>query len=331
MCADGQFVTSETCGAAGCANGACNTGPLIPGTCNSPTPLPIDGTPINGTTDTTSNPNNWSQQCKEKYNSEVGAGFFDTTGPETVFQMNVPSAQYLAVTVEPSAADPTYIAFYIRGICNQVNSNVWDACKGNASLGSAVTHTQLFSAGAHDIIVDAFGTDSADVGAFTIKAEPVFIPTCGGDGGTITQQPTVLDASNGPDTRQDSTSNGDTQATISQSTQYCNVDPISSGRTFGNERIFAFALRERKNVSIQLSLPNPDVDPVGVYIRPDDCGETNVRDVQEREMVGVCAKADDSGPGIINKSLPPGAYFIFVDEHKSGATHDFELTLTLTD
>ncbi|PJB37616.1 MAG: hypothetical protein CO108_20680, partial [Deltaproteobacteria bacterium CG_4_9_14_3_um_filter_63_12] len=293
-CRNGFFVETLAC-AAGCQASTCIDAPLS-GRCNAPVTITLGQTVVS-TTDTGDNPNTWLQEC-------TGGGDAPT-GPETVFEINMPMPMMVKITLD--SVDSTYFALYLRGVCDDMATQLHSTCAANSSPGGSIELTTLLGKGQHFIFVDSFNYDQFGPGRFKLKVQEALMPPCGD------HIPQILDVSNGPAVVQGDTAMGASSELWMQ--QHCPNDAFQSR---GKERAYAFALRNFSNVSINGQPTNPADSMMGVYVRT-ICDDSFSQVYDEANHFAGCGYTDGGVPATINWQYRPGAYYVFVDDFLTSA------------
>jgi len=281
----------------GCSAGKCLT-EASPGSC----PLAFDlslGTAVSGNTkDAALSSHVWSADCTAAYGDA-------TTGPELWYSLDVPYTTAVEVTLNPLSA--TYFGVYLRGNCSDTKTEVARACDGNLSVSTPTVIPTILAKGQYYLAVDDFAEAGNGTGAFDLRVDEVITPTCHG------QVPGLLDLSSGMATAVGNTASG------SSGTRWQTYDCPFNLDTVGNEMIYAFALREPRQVRVTAVATAPDTSKLGLYMRT-DC--------EERYSQTQCAYDDGTGrDASFTATLAPGAYYLFVDDLAStqDEPQEFEL------
>lgn len=300
QCEGGRWAVSEQC-VAGCRSARCAM-PGEAGTCTDPVAFGV-GTVLEGTTDTTYNPNIWSQTCRSRYAQQTGVST-SPTGPESVFRLGVSEPQMLRLSLR--ALDPTYYALYVRTSCTNAGSEVHSVCGGSLEEGGNYVVERFFAPGEYYVFVDDFGVDGEGPGRFELEVEPVLLPACGG------QVPQILDV------REDLSLVGDTANGIASEDWHGSLCPVVQS-TAGNENLYVFGLPERATVRISATPLEPSDSRLAVYLRT-RCSE--------RFDQAACGYTAGDGSARIEQTLDAGAYYLFVDDF--GASIDGPQTYQLS-
>lgn len=328
---DGTFMQVEAC-AFGCSMGQCNPDPSLQGSCQSPIALPLDGTQLNGTTNTSFMSADWSNACRSRYQAQT-MFLLNPLGPEQVYEINTSMAQWVRIIADPvtNTIGTEYSALHVRGTCDEPATEILSACSGGVMAGDPADVTVLLAAGQHAVIIDSF--DAADMGSpydFTISAQPVAPPPCGMFFNAI---PQVLQFdANGLATASGDTALGTNGALWPSGMLQCPDRAMAPGETSGREVIYAFALRETRMVTITATPTMPAINnDIAVYLRPDRCDAQNVSNPSARGVTGTCALGSDGAAASFDATLTAGTYFVVVDDFSNSvdSPQAFDLTVQL--
>ncbi len=296
-CEAGVWVPTTYCDG-GCESGSCLEFTSF-GTCAEPLSLTA-GVTVTGTTESTRNTYTWTEACRLAYGE-------NPTGEETVYEFVVTEPAYYMFTVRP--LEDFYAALYVRGICDEKDTQLRGACDGSGALRQQFEVTELLGSGSHYVFVDSFD----NVGTFELTVERVTTPVCGY---LIDQNPEIIDMAAPPIIIEDDTDDGFSLTMASETSDH----QCTTFQTLGKELLYAFSLRVPSKLAISLTPVDPSTSSVAIYIRS-DCNE------RYQQVMCDAARGQQLSTEV---DLEAGAHYLFVDDLTSSTpdeTQTFRLVL----